>query len=395
MRKYLLSFLILIALVLAPSFAVRADVTEYNRLTDWADIFTDLEEGDLEYELLSFSSEYNIDAIVVSMNDAEGYDLDHYMEIMHDNNSFANDCIFLGINMDPDNREVLLQSYGKCHKYVSDASGQTITDAMVPDLKNGDYVGAVKLFIGEIKKQLSLMLEDYKPQLPHIKKGNYFIDDANLFTAKQEEKYMKELEKINGKQDADLYVITIDSFDGASTWDYIDDLYAQNDLGENVAILSIHIGDDIRNVDFQPYGKTLSEKYLPDKRCQKITDAIFDDVYYNHYTSAMDKFLSKAGYAMNHKPPLVDPKIVLYELIASMIIGLVYIAILISGSSRHNQTTSKTYLKPGSEQVLARVDSYTHTTRTKHKIESSSSSGGSSGGHSSRSSGHSSSRSSF
>ena len=256
MKKYLLRFLVLITLLVFPTFVVSADVTSNPRITDDANLFTEKESKQITKRLDEMSNLYDIDMVVITTNNSLGdgsfADFDASLEHFHDNNKYAHSSVFCGINMDPDNREVIIQAYGPCQKYIPDDIAQSITDDMVDDLKDARYADAI------------------------------------------------------------------------------------------------------------------------------------------------DTYIEDAEDAIRHKQLPVPLKVMGIELLISMIIGGIYVAILIYRSSAHSTATRHTYQEPGSAQILARTDSYTHTTVTRTKIESNSNSssvGG--GGHSHGGSHHSSGRSKF
>lgn len=408
MKKYLLSFLVLITLLVFPAVVVSAGVSENPRITDAANLFTETEVNDITEKLDDISNKYDLDVIVITTKDSLGdgstADFDASLERFHDKDKYDYNAIFCGINMDPSNREVIIQAYGDCQKYIPDYDSKNIADSMVDDLAAANYASAISTFTNSVNLELEVLIDKHDPQLPKIEKGNYFIDDANIFTDHDDEEYLSKLKSLNEKYDIDLYALTLDAYDGNDLCDYIDSIAADNGLTENVGILAILLGDSEREVVLCGYGEDNKRHHLINRVCQSITDNLADDLSNGFYNNAMDKFLEEGEAAISQKQLPISPEVIVIELLMSMFFAGIYVVILFFSSSTHSKATRHTYQKPGSAQVLARIDNYTHTTVTKKKIESSSSSGGSSshghssiggGGHSHGGSSHSSGRSKF
>lgn len=118
-------------------------------LTDKAQLFTADQAAKLTRKLHALSDKSKIQ-IVLYTTTGSNMDLDDDASAYLEKHGFAQNCVVIAINMDPNNREVLISGYGKAKFLIGNKQAQSITDAMVPDLKNADYVNAVNFAISRI-----------------------------------------------------------------------------------------------------------------------------------------------------------------------------------------------------------------------------------------------------
>lgn len=146
----LLCLCIITTILFVRPIQIEASVSELDRLSDYADILTDNEESLLCDELTTISQKYDIDVIVLTISNAGNYDLLDYTDNLYSSNNFAKNTIILVVNMDPDNREILVKGYEDCYNYVNQKRAQHITDSMVSNMKAGEYYKGILQYIDSV-----------------------------------------------------------------------------------------------------------------------------------------------------------------------------------------------------------------------------------------------------
>ena len=157
MKKLLTPLLIMVFLLTGILiFMIRFHNQDYQNskpdvefLTDKAQLFTADQVAELTNKLHALSDKSKIQ-IVLYTTTGSNMDLDDDASTYLETHGFAQNCVVIAINMDPDNREVLISGYGKAKFLIGNKQAQSITDAMIPDLKNADYVNAVNFALSRI-----------------------------------------------------------------------------------------------------------------------------------------------------------------------------------------------------------------------------------------------------
>lgn len=147
----LLCFCMIATILFVRPIQIEASVSDMERLTDYADILTEDQEELLNDKLTLMSTKCDIDIIVMSISNANGYDLDFYVDSVYKNGSYAKDTVLLAVNMDPYNREILVQGHGECQDYINNKRAQSITDSMVSDMKAENYYDGILKFIDKVE----------------------------------------------------------------------------------------------------------------------------------------------------------------------------------------------------------------------------------------------------
>lgn len=145
-RKILPLFLACILLFGMITAVSATSVNAY--IHDEADILTDQEESALERQLQSISEEYQVQVVVVTASSSMGIDPDTYVEVLYDRRAYGfgqtRDGVLLMICMDPREYRILSNGLGADAISVSDI--QSISDAIVPSLRSGDYARAIGIY---------------------------------------------------------------------------------------------------------------------------------------------------------------------------------------------------------------------------------------------------------
>ena len=248
----------------------------------------------------------------------------------------------------------------------------------------------------------------------------YVYDYADEYTDSEEEKLQKKCEEVGKELGLDIIIVTTrdlgydDPFASDSKIDWYESQYAESfyengGFGDGVLYLLDLDFDGIYVVE-----SGLAELYIDDEDHEEILNAIWDDfVDYDYYDAAnsfigeVDDIVSKrlkdkefkelkeaweeGGYVYYDEfaadyydeieeareehlfTPFKDWKLCLG---IGAIIGAVVVLIAIYTSSTRSATSSRTYMKNGSFQLLQQFDRYTHTTTSSYKVNSSSGGGG-------------------
>lgn len=160
MRKKRLGLLLILVFSLLTMLNIQparllAAQADWPILVDNAHLLSKEEARDILNELTETSNQLNINVVVLTIPDAEGQDLDDYVNDFWESNSFAEDSVFLAINMDSQNREILVQGHGICQNYINSSRAQNITDSMVPDMKDENYYDAIRYYISQVETYMN------------------------------------------------------------------------------------------------------------------------------------------------------------------------------------------------------------------------------------------------
>lgn len=146
MKRKILS--LLLALILCLSLALTVSASSEEMLFDEADLLSSGEESALRDRLLTISREYHAQVIVATLPSVEGGDVDYYVEYLYDSMEFGygpnRDGVLLLVCMNP--REYRILSNGFAADAIESSDIDTIGDAIVSDLSDGDYADAFDTF---------------------------------------------------------------------------------------------------------------------------------------------------------------------------------------------------------------------------------------------------------
>ena len=146
-RKIISAFLVLL---LCLSMAVTAASAEELLIVDDANLLTDAQERDLNRKLNEISHTYSAQILVITLDTIEG-GIDSFIEYAYDSMGLGyganHDGVLLMICMDT--REYRILSNGFAAAAIESYDIDSISDAIVPDLSDGDYAGAFDTFADE------------------------------------------------------------------------------------------------------------------------------------------------------------------------------------------------------------------------------------------------------
>lgn len=143
--KRFFSLFLLLAVCLSLTISVSA---EEALVYDQADLLTDSQETRLQAQLSAVSQQYAAQIIVVTLSAADGHDVDYLTEYIYDGMNFGygsnRDGVMLLVCMDP--RQYRILSNGYAGDAISPGVIDSIGDAIVSDLSDGDYADAFEEF---------------------------------------------------------------------------------------------------------------------------------------------------------------------------------------------------------------------------------------------------------
>lgn len=155
MKKKISVFLFVIALCLStalPAFAAETDgfADEYYRVVDMADLLTDSEEAALIEKLDEISLRQNMDVVVATTDDLEGYSVRDYADLLYEQCQFgygdSNDGLMLLISMEDHDWYISTCGYGITA--FTDAGIEYIGKQIKSDLSDGNYAAAFTSYAG-------------------------------------------------------------------------------------------------------------------------------------------------------------------------------------------------------------------------------------------------------
>lgn len=272
----------------------------------------------------------------------------------------------------------------------------------------------------------------YSPEHPKV------FDDADIFTGAEIEGLTRIAKEYGEKYKLDFVVCTVDEDTGKSVRAYADDFYDNGNFGwddcdgsgflflidmysreiyiSTAGICILYVDDEdveellddayyYMNMKEAEYAKACEAVFEGVAKCAKdyINDSRHDQFIENWYSGKYDNwdefyednFTKGGSYYYIYEETMGEEgseakaffKSPVAIIVVPLVIALIVVSIMAYSRSTKMTVNGKTYLRPGSLNVIRHQDVYINTTTTSRKIESSTSSGGGhSGGSSHRSS---------
>lgn len=135
-------------------------VDETEKIYDFADLLTPSEEENLYIEIEKFIEKYNLDMVIVTINENNKSSAMNYADDFYDYNNFGkgkqnNGLLFL---IDMDTREMWISTTGKAIKVYSDSKIDSILDYTYNKISVKDYYGCASQFITSATKYANASL---------------------------------------------------------------------------------------------------------------------------------------------------------------------------------------------------------------------------------------------
>lgn len=124
------------------------------RVNDLANLLGLDEIESLEQELNMLSETYQMDIVIVTTNDTQGKTAEAYAHDFYDENGYGygsnyDGALFL---IDMKNRKFHISTTGLAARYLDDARIESLKQAVISPLSNGNYYGACNAFISNVEK---------------------------------------------------------------------------------------------------------------------------------------------------------------------------------------------------------------------------------------------------
>lgn len=179
--RILLSLMLLCAsvIVTAGSFACASEAsegseaTESGRVTDGAGLLSESEETDLEEKSEQIYEKYGVSVVIITTEQYEGEDILDWERTLYASQSAENgDCLMLGVSMAE--RDWGMTAYGDAERIFSAYSRETIGEAVVEKLSEGDYAEAFDTYLDMAEQFLEDGAEGviYSSSHPYREKWN-------------------------------------------------------------------------------------------------------------------------------------------------------------------------------------------------------------------------------
>ena len=123
MRKRTGYLLLMLLLLLVPVSAWA----DKNTVDDQAGLFSQEEKQELTDRIVKLTTDWNMDFVVVTTEDAEGKTAEEYADDYYDYNGYAEDGVLYLIDLD--NGSVWISTAGKMIRYLTDARIDAVIDA--------------------------------------------------------------------------------------------------------------------------------------------------------------------------------------------------------------------------------------------------------------------------
>ncbi len=157
-RKRLFGKSMLCILLLLVFFSLCGFDSEEQKVYDEAGLLSDQEEAELQELLVKKAQETEQDFIIVTTDDNEGKSARRYADDFYDTHRFGYEkengsgvLLFL----DMDGREVYISTAGTAIQNYTDAEIDSTLDALIPLMKDKDYMGVCRTFIEDAGRHLT------------------------------------------------------------------------------------------------------------------------------------------------------------------------------------------------------------------------------------------------
>lgn len=142
---FLLAILFTMAGTVSPIAAQAAE----QRVYDQADLFSEEEEEELEQNIQELREAMEMDAVLVTTEDAEGKTSEQYADDFYDEYGFGEGEDFSGVLylIDMDNRELHISSCGEMIRVLTDERIDDMLDSGLSYMEDQDYAGCARQWI--------------------------------------------------------------------------------------------------------------------------------------------------------------------------------------------------------------------------------------------------------
>lgn len=185
-RLKVLMTLWLLCAVLTPALRVKAAPP---LLVDEAQVLTDSEARRIEEDLAEVSDAYDIDLVVLTVEDLDGQEAMDYADDYYDYNGYGRDADYSGALFlhCPDSRDYWISTCGRVADAVSDDAMEDLKAAVVECLRADDFAGAYETYVTGIDNYMMYM-EEYGVSISYSDVQAHPEDAKYMFNPPEKEK---------------------------------------------------------------------------------------------------------------------------------------------------------------------------------------------------------------
>jgi len=268
---------------------------------DYANLLENEEE--LEAEIARIRDAWEIDAVIVTIDDAHGLSAMEYADDFFDYNGFGynepmgDGVLFL---IDMDNREIWISTCGKAIIFFTDDRIDEALDDIIEYMYDMDYDGAASEFLWYTDDFMGRAPGNYDPyeesQTPPFEKeeGRFVYDMAGMLD--NDELLEKKIADVNSRFAAEIVILTVEDTGGLMLYTYAKDFFVYNDFGVNGDGVLLAF-DQSGYSELIPFGNVGYEK-LTGERCSLLNDEYRDVLVRDDYSAACAYFVDRVAQFM-------------------------------------------------------------------------------------------------
>ncbi|MDR1559438.1 MAG: TPM domain-containing protein, partial [Clostridiales bacterium] len=309
---------------ISPVYALNfhaAPLEPERRIYDNADIFSDAEEIELNAALSERSADSRTHFVILTANGntiegLEGFSREFYETNIMGKGGVSN-CAMLTIDMSI--RQVAIDGYGELRQMASDSEWSVIRERLTPELTNGDYAAAARIFLEDSYPLVDSKYELYYTDTPTVDPSERLYDFAGVLSDEQYNELADRIKQISEKRGADFIIAIIEEPVGEeySTVDYLErfagSFYKRNfsEAAEYAGAYLLVISPQTQTAGASPFGTFIVENYDLYLTNSGVTDKLEYSVY-----SACDYFLyeQEEVWILEHMEiPAADPSKLIFD----------------------------------------------------------------------------------
>lgn len=238
--------------------------------------------------------------------------------------------------------------------------------------------------------------------LPALAFEGYVVDEAGILTAGEQAALEEQAQRVSEQYGCGVYVVTVYDYrliNSYSVRQAAQDYFTENSYGAGDDASGVMLFLSMEDRDFafiaHGYGNTAFTDYGKERLQKEFLDDFRDDDWFggmSDFIRYCGEYLDRArsGNPVDIQDRGVVEKVLDEFGLSTVVIGLVGVPCLaawfICGRMKAKSKTARTatsaefYAVPGSMELLASTDTFTHTTESRVRIESDSDRGGGGGG---------------
>ena len=182
------------------------------RVKDDAYIFTEAEAQVLNAALNAATVESGAHFIIMTTRvDMADEDMEPYAYAYFDSSvrgkGGLDDCVILNINMET--RWVEIRCFGELRYMISDYEASVVREALTPDMSEGNYFKAAKIFITEMSSMVKRKYAEYRIDVPEVDPGLRLYDFGGLMSGEERGVISERINDLSDKTRADFIIVTL------------------------------------------------------------------------------------------------------------------------------------------------------------------------------------------